>query len=47
MFANEYKDYLDSNKDDEFNYLETIFKYDENAQDNLNITQKLECAKTY
>ena len=29
------------------NYLEVIFKYDENAQDNLNIAQKLECAKTY
>lgn len=36
MFPSEYKDYLDTRKDDEFNYLETVFKYDENAQDNLN-----------
>ncbi|EAR96986.2 tetratricopeptide repeat protein (macronuclear) [Tetrahymena thermophila SB210] len=47
MFFNEYQDYIKTQKDEEFNYLETVFKYDENAQDNLNLAQKLECAKTY
>ncbi|KAL4466980.1 hypothetical protein ABPG74_010577 [Tetrahymena malaccensis] len=47
MFFNEYQDYIKTQKDEEFNYLETVFKYDENVQDNLNLAQKLECAKTY
>lgn len=37
MFDTEYQEYLNTRKNGEFNYLETIFKYDENAQDNLNL----------
>lgn len=49
LFAEEYAAYqqLTSEDNPANNYLETVFKYDENALENLSLNQKLECAKTY
>ena len=44
LFEEEYQDYITKTPED---YLESVFKYNENAQDNLTMAQKLECAKTY